>query len=437
MKTLFLTTLLILNSGLSPTARGTAEPKCHPLVVAAGKAIGYERIAGTSESRMDRVGAMVSAMTEIHPHFVKTVEVFLQLDPTTQLAIADTLAQYDSLPRVALLHRLRVLTAIGDEARVRRLLVSIPHLEDRPYLRGKSISEQPDLAASVLSARAGLPGTSDAVFEHILGEEEISGIDGLPQMKGGGHKHESWEQLAAGRLVNLPANQRAAFEARMNHLVPGPESRQEQIDFFRSMGFEFPDGGWTEEFSALEQLLWSLEPKHNGAMAIWLPYEQFRPKAWKNTELSARHGSSPIGAKSLFPVAWDLDRIRGAVVQVLSDPNARVLRRTTKNNQPAFYLAAEVDGVAMEVGINQGRVGTAFPSWRQQPPRNWLLAYRQWHYAFGEMESTAILVNRAAVIPTDLTSIAQLVPLYFGENAPGLPVDESQKLHVWLSPKLI
>jgi hypothetical protein len=94
----------------------------------------------------------------------------------------------------------------------------------------------------------------------------------------------------------------------------------------------------------------------------------FNSNAWKSTVSSAKGGTSPVGAKSLFPETWGRDEIAAAIVAVLEHPEPVVLRRRAKNSIPHFYLRSKINDVDVEVGLNGNRVGTAFPSWRQYHP---------------------------------------------------------------------
>ena len=68
-----------------------------------------------------------------------------------------------------------------------------------------------------------------------------------------------------------------------------------------------------------------------------------------NTVMSARHGVSPVGGKSLFPKKWTNKKILRAIRDVLEHPEALVLRRSVSHNgEPKFFLRARVDEVDIE-----------------------------------------------------------------------------------------
>ena len=146
------------------------------------------------------------------------------------------------------------------------------------------------------------------------------------------------------------------------------------------------------------------------------------------------HGTSPIGGKTIFPANWSLPKIKNAVLSALRDPQAMVLRSTTKNGKPLFYIRGTVEGVMIDVGITGNRVGTAFPSWRQGYPSTIAEAYLSWWSNYDRVRESGDFLNSRELIATDLDLRTQMLAVYLGKEPEGISSSEYQTLRLYLDP---
>lgn len=166
------------------------------------------------------------------------------------------------------------------------------------------------------------------------------------------------------------------------------------------------------------------------------PRYYFNHEGWSNTVGSATEGVSPVGGKSLLPVAWTGDDIIKAILAVLTDPNAVVVRRrVSRNGEPMFFLRAHTNNVDIEVGFEGGVVRAAFPSWRQKRARTIGSAYLEWLMAQDRLKEQ---IDDSAVREPLLRKVSfplGFVSGYLGKAAEGVSEAEWQTLQPWLDPK--
>ena len=180
------------------------------------------------------------------------------------------------------------------------------------------------------------------LLKHIAGVT-LSGS----QLKAGGHRLSAIERLADNAVKNLSKEQLKNFRTKMPQQVTR-EMRAEIRTMYGSMGLNLSGERW-RKFYLIHQTLWRISTKPNGVQCFRIPRLYFNGHGWDNTVMSARHGVSPVGGKSLFPKKWTNKKILRAIRDVLEHPEALVLRRSVSHNgEPKFFLRARVDEVDIE-----------------------------------------------------------------------------------------
>ena len=136
----------------------------------------------------------------------------------------------------------------------------------------------------------------------------IAGVTLLgSQLKAGGHRLSAIERLADNAVKNLSKEQLKNFRTKMPQHV-AREMRAEIRAMYRSMGLNLSGERW-RKFHLIHRTLRRISTKPNGVQCFRIPRLYFNGHGWDNTVMSARHGVSPVGGKSLFPKKWTNKKI--------------------------------------------------------------------------------------------------------------------------------
>jgi hypothetical protein len=102
------------------------------------------------------------------------------------------------------------------------------------------------------------------------------------------------------------------------------------------------------------------ETLNNGVERVKLPRSAYNKTGWQKTQGAARSGAIPSpGCKTLFPEAWDAQKIVDASNKTYNPGN---LDRITDG---AAVFKDTVDGVTVEVTVREGKIETVYPIWNQ------------------------------------------------------------------------
>jgi hypothetical protein len=181
-------------------------------------------------------------------------------------------------------------------------------------------------------------------------------------------------------------------------------------------------------------MVWGIDAKPNGVVAMRLPRPLFTDRAWRNTQAAAKHGIGSVGGKTLFPPAWSIEKIKEAIVQVLEDKRSRVMREKSGQSPPSLYLRGTVDGVLMEVGISRNKVGTAFPTWSQYEPATVGQAYREWWSTHLRLYCTMGDILRWFPQVPELFTMNDMREIYLGGRPASFSEPEFRELQLLFDP---
>jgi len=295
-----------------------ASTVCHPVLQAVEAHVGD--LASAYPQDKDNLARVVRILNELlaapdHTN-LERIEKLVELPPEEARAVILAMVRSEPVVRVAVLARLKTLTRAGKQTEILPFFRSVAKLttpyEDLPFDKA---SHDPDVLNSMRAAAAALRHSDTALVKHLTGEEEL-GADG-PSRRGGGHLLSSWERLADKRLEAWPEADRKFFDDWASKVLQPQQEVSFLYDFLAETGFDMSRRGWARHL-VREQAVWGIETNpRNRVIGLWLPRPLFTEKAWRVSRSTAKHGVSPVGGKSIFPVDWSQARIREATLKVL------------------------------------------------------------------------------------------------------------------------
>lgn len=196
------------------------------------------------------------------------------------------------------------------------------------------------------------------------------------------------------------------------------------------MGFEVDARGMIPFLVGFGDHL-GMHPWHNEIVRARFPRSAFRGQAWKLSVGAATAGLMPIGGKTLFPKGWTRETVKDAVREVLTSNESVLQGRPEK----FFYVVGRGKKVRMAVGIGQGKVVTAFPIWRQEPPKNLPEVLKEYHEASHRLGDFMESIEQTHTFSRKLTfDDVRAVYLNIKEVPPGLTDGELLQLQALLNP---
>jgi len=425
---------------LALSLRVDASPACHPVLVNLAKHIGLGGFPRPERKRVISIGRLLhEVLKEADPELEAILDRLLKHIPHKQASgVVLRLGKeeaYSQQLRLAVIHRLRRLHAEGDEKALDAGIDLIAQMDESvSTILNTQRHQFKELEPAILAASKQAMQNPESFMAHIRGSIDLTDATRMPRCPGGAHTLEYWNQIREDRIQALPELGRQGMADWTQRIDMQDEGIKLVSEFLQDIGLTHDRRGVAIEMTT-EGMLWSVEKRANGAVGLWVPRHVLTPRAWRSTEVSARYGTSPVGGKSLFPKDWTEADILKSIQSVVNDRESLVIRRSAKSStQQSFYLKGKYRDVWVEVGITAGRVGTGFPTWRQYSPDTVRQAYLEWWNSRDRLRDTGALINRQAIIPTDLISQEQLVDLYLGRNPSGLTESEIAELKPWLNP---
>ncbi len=342
---------------------------------------------------------------------------------------------------IALIWRTKRLTEAQDQDGFSRFVAGVSRA-DTPYdaIPFPRLGNSPLLAVAT-TARADFLGNPQATLNHIQnGGGPVK--DNMKTQKhvipGGVHTIEEFQKLMWRRMEDMmqadPKTRRSIDEALedISKRDPTESPFKEKVEFLRELGFDTtPEVLLTIGFLGGDR--WGMGRQHNGVVRLWNDRFMFTTKGWDNTALAAEFGLAPAGAKTLFPRSWTEQTIHDAIAHVLSNPNSRIISEATKGSWTRSLIEGQYQGVYVVVGINNGKVATAFPTWRQQKPLTVKSAHYAWSMAYDRLRELTIRINEKRLASRNITA-DEVVQIYLGKKI-NLPDTEQEKLLSWLNPE--